>query len=256
MKKLAGILILAFLLIGHCALSQEVQYFRKLENVVAQERSYARCYQKIDSIKQTRRPNDSQIVVFFDRDVDFGFRHQRLKVEFNSTDYQINFLLKGDTVCLADISFDNSFYDGFYKKYNNVFIDTTACSRFLKLRNNFYGSSKTLKGLREDLILNEDFAFYCGEAAGKTGKGIYIERLVATKNSNKLLKLLQSISCEEQAYGEWGLKKLKANRYKLPPLTSRLLNHIKKRDSEISTCAGCFSNLVKKPSQQNPPTKK
>jgi hypothetical protein len=250
-SKLSCILILTFQLIGYRAISQEVQYFHKLEDIISQEPSYTHCYQKIDSIKKTRRPNDSWANVFFNRDVDFGFTHKRLNIVFNGIYYQVNFLLKGDTICFSNVSFDNEFYNNFYKKYNTSFVDTISCLHFLKLRNNFYGSSKNLKDLKDDLILNEDFAFYCGDGNPKTAKGRYIENLVAAKNCSKLIRLLQSISCEEQAYGGWGLNKLIANGYKLSLVNIKLLNHIKERDSEISTCAGCFSNLVKKPSQQN-----
>lgn len=246
MKKVIYILIIVNYLFINQALSQDILYFHKIENVISNQHLYQLLYSKLDSIKQTRRQTDSRINVVFDRDVDFGIRHKRINVTFNSVYYSINLLLKNDLVILSNTSFDNDFYADSYNQFNSFYIDSSACIRYLNDRNKFYGSSKNFNSLKEELVLNEDFAFYCGDGNNKTGKGIYIEKLVKKNDVKRLLAFVQSINCEQQAFGEAGLKMLQQKGKKLSKKNQDILNYIDNRNSELSICSGCFPHVVTK----------
>jgi hypothetical protein len=76
--------------------------------------------------------------------------------------------------------------------------------------------------------LDEDYAFYCGDGSPKTSKGKYIEDLAKNHKVNKLLKLLGSLNCEEQAYGYAGFTILQKSGYEVPSEVRKIMTHIKK----------------------------
>jgi hypothetical protein len=244
--KIQLYLIFFLLLSAFAASGQDILYFHKIENVTASTQFASLLYKRIDSIKQTRRPNDSKVAVFFDRDIDFGYRHQRITVTFNSIFYQVNLLVKNDSIYFSSVLFDNNYYDKVYSKFNAIKIDTNRCLKYLQQRNDFYKSTKKLSDLKDDLNLNEEYAFYCGDGNLKTFEGKYIEGLVKNKKINKLINLSNSLSCEEQAYGETGLVMLQKEGYKLPSNIIRIVTHIKARNSELVVCEGCIGGLLKK----------
>jgi len=82
-------LLLSFLSF-QCLLSaygQQETYFYKIQEIANSEHLCTNLLIKLDSLKKTRRPNDSFVKIFFDRDVDFGFTHRRIKIALNSTHY-------------------------------------------------------------------------------------------------------------------------------------------------------------------------
>jgi hypothetical protein len=246
-------IILAFSLLLYLSntFAQEITYFHKIEYVAANTKLASLLYKKLDSIKQTRRPNDSKIETLFTRDIDFGYKHQRITVTFNSIFYQVNLLVKNDSIYSSSVIFDDNFYDSAYKNFKAFKIDTSACLQYLRMRNNFYKSDKKISDLKDDLNLDEDYAFYCGDASPKTSKGKYIEELVKNKRINKLLDLVKSICCEEQAYGVAGLIMLRENKVKISADNNRLLEYIKNRNSELLICSGCLSHLLRKEFETN-----
>jgi len=247
MLKTCLLVIIGFQLILLKVSAQEITYFHKIENVLANDHSDSSIYKKIDSIKRTRRPHDSNLEIFFNRDVDFEYLHQRINVEFNGTFYQVNLLLKKDSVLYSSLVFDPTFLDNTtFKRYKTVIIDTVACTKYLKLRNDYYRSSKTINDLSSELTLDEEYAFYCGDGDPKTIKGMYIENLAKRKRIGKLLGLIKSISCEEQAYGVAGFDMLQKNNVMLSIPIKKLIAHIKKRNSDLVSCSGCIGHLIRK----------
>lgn len=232
------------LLIPFCkAFSQEFTYFHKIENITANAKLASVLYKKLDSVKQTRRPNDSRINILFDRDVDFGYKHKRINIVFNSIYYVVNLLVKNDSIYLSSVSFDREFYDKAYGNLNKFRIDTSTCLYYLKLRNGFYKSTKTIIDLKDDLNLNEEYAYRCGDAMQKTDEWIHLEKLAKKKDIGKLTNMLQSICCEEQAYGTAGFNELNKNSIKIPKNIQKIIKHIKDRKSTLVVCNGYFTQV-------------
>jgi hypothetical protein len=244
-KTILSLLVVLQFIVLTCV-GQEVLYFDKLSQLVSNQTSYSRLYKQIDSLKQTRRPNDSHLTTYLNRDIDFGYTHTRLKVTLNNMFYLVNVVLKQDTIVFSHTSFDDFYYSNIFKKYKKIKLDTVACQQYLLLRNKFYKSSKTLNSIKLEIPLNDDFAFYCGDGLPETPNGKYIKSLAKRKDVKKLTDLLNSINCEQQEFGKAGLLMIESGGYELPLKTKQLINYIKKRNSEVSTCSGCFAGVVKK----------
>jgi 2-hydroxy-3-keto-5-methylthiopentenyl-1-phosphate phosphatase len=116
----------------------------------------------------------------------------------------------------------------------------------LTKRNKFYNSSKTPRQLIKEISFDEEYAFYCGDGSPKTQKGKYIEQLVEDESTDKLTEMLKSFNCETQAYGVAGFNMLSKKEYEISYDVQKLIDHIKKRNSELVVCSGCLSGLIEK----------
>jgi hypothetical protein len=230
-------LILIFFLTNllSCCYGQEFDYFLQIRNIVKKEKLATSLFQKLDSAKRTRRPIDSKIEIYFNRDVDFGYKHQRINLQLNGNFYTINLLIKNDTVYYSSIVRD-------FTIRNNVTTDTLYCLAYLKLRNKFYGSAKTLNDLKTEINLDGIYAVRCGDGFQKTTEWLNIESLVKHKNIGAIKNLLQNICCEEQEYGVSGLALLKKEGVKFPKSDKHLAEYIKQRKSILVECHGCFTS--------------
>jgi hypothetical protein len=93
------------------AFGQEItKYFHQVEQIASSCPVASCIYKKLDSLKNTHRPTDSRIELYFDRDVDFGYKHQRINITLNGLHYQLNLLTRNDTVYLSSTVLENSFY--------------------------------------------------------------------------------------------------------------------------------------------------
>jgi hypothetical protein len=182
----------------------------------------------------------SNIVDYFNRDIDLGFKHRRLFLQLNYVYYQIDLLCKQDSIFLFTIS-NHDKKKLYYQQYNNNVI-----GQFLEKRNTLYGSSKSARQLTEEISLGEVYAFHCGFVDQKTQKGYYIDTLVAKRDSIQLLQMLKSFHCETQAYGVAGFSLLKEKNVVIPVEAQTLIDRIKKRNSELVTCSGCLMGLISK----------
>ena len=63
---------------------------------------------------------------------------------------------------------------------------------------------------------------------------------------DELLKMLQSICVETQAYGVSGFEMLDYNDYPIAFYARKIIKRIKKRNSETLVCNGCLTGLVMK----------
>jgi hypothetical protein len=223
----------------------QVDYYRKLELITINSIKATQLFQRLDSLKQTLRPSDSHVIITFDRDIDFGYKHQRMDIELNGAYYHINILAKANSIVTKSVLYGNStFLDSYSESYNKrhacFYADTNQVYGYLKLRNDFYSSFKSLDDLKNELNIATIYAFRCGDGLQKTGYGKYIEELVNKRNITEIEKLLNSICCEEQAYGSEAFFMLKKKRYKIPMHTQKILSHVKKRKSTLVQCVGCF----------------
>jgi len=217
--------------------------FNKIVPLVHLQESVERVYVRLDSLKQVR--SGSSISNVFDRDIDFGFNQVRIKLVLNDVFFAVDIIHNKNKICVYDIRALN--YDGqtlSETHFKKVGIDSALINSYLESRNGFYKSHKDLKALLADIEYNESYAMYCGDASPETQEGKYIDKLVRGKNTKILINMLQSISCETQAYGITGFKMLLKQGYQLDNLTPKLIAHIEKRNSPVLTCQGCLDQLL------------
>ena len=215
-------------------------YFDKVVSIVKFENSSSKLSLRLDSLKSKHMPSRSNFDNYLDRDLDFGYRHQRLNLEINFERFQIDILKKSDTVLVVSVNTEN------YKKLTFSQLDTPKVGIYLKERNKFYRSVKTAKMLVNEISKDEMFAFYCGDGSPKTDKGLEIEKLVENEQTNEISEFLKSLNVETQAFGVAGFEMLVRQGYALPSDINKIIKHIKKRNSETIICSGCLAGLVEK----------
>nr|WP_295872767.1 hypothetical protein [uncultured Chitinophaga sp.] len=227
--------IICYLLAPLSLFSQGENDVDAVQHILRTERSCKQFVHRLDSLKTQQAP----IKALLDRDMGFSYRHQRIGSADYGFNYNIDLLTKEDTIVLAVLSRP----DGgiLFKKY-----DSLQVQNYLSHRNKFYQSSRSIQQLFKELPMRNIYAFYCGDGLPKTDEGKYIEQLVEEENTAVLTDMLQSFNCETQAYGVAGFLMLEERDYDVPYTVQRLISHIKKRNSELLTCSGCFSGIVEK----------
>ncbi len=245
------LLILSFWLTN--TFSQQEAYFQKIQALSFKTRSCQQLIKQVDSIKLTRRPNDSYVRLFFDRDVDFNYTHKRILIVFNGIcRYQLNILARNDTICLSSLTFGdeigtvNDYYEHQNKKHSIPNIDTVKAIHYLWLRNKFYSSKKTLKDLKGDLDLNEIYALRGGDGYNETQYKKRLDILVKKRDFKSLNKLLQSINCETQTYAVTAFDTLNKRNITIPDISRKLVDHIKNRNSDIEILMGDIGPFIRK----------
>ncbi len=245
-------ILLFFIACIKTSYGQQETYFYKIQALIAQGHSDTVFYKKLDSLKQTRRPNDSRIEILFNRDVDFGYKHKRIQVRLNSYGYQINLLVKNDTICFGSViisvalGIEDVHDTSFNKRHSIPIIDSVRALMYLKSRNLFYNSSKTLKDLKNELDLDEFYALRGGDGYNDTQDKLHLDTLVKQRNFRELESMLNSISCEEQMYGVTGFDWLKNKKVKIPANDNKIIQYIRKRNSDIETCQGDVCGFISK----------
>ncbi|WP_295797228.1 hypothetical protein [Mucilaginibacter sp.] len=218
----------------------EIFQYHKIEDIAKKETRASQFFQKLDSLKKTRQPHDSNVDIYFDRDVDFGYRHERISVTLNSWRYHVDLLTKSDSIYLTSVRFDDDFYDNFYSKRKFVKVDTLNSSRYLSLRNEFYCSNKSLADLHAELSIAEEFASHCGDGSRMTRRWKKLQAQAKDNRQKKFLHMLQSFCCEEQEYGLAGFKMIEKTEKKVPKGIGEIIKHIESRKSDLVICAGCL----------------
>jgi 2-hydroxy-3-keto-5-methylthiopentenyl-1-phosphate phosphatase len=215
-------------------------YFDLIKAIISTENSGNSAVYRLDTLKSKFIPSRSHVTDYFNRDIDFGFKHRRILMSLNFAGYQIDLFCRKDTIVLSSVA-SADYKSISYDNYNKEVID-----QYLKQRNKFYSSSKTARQLIKEISLPEEYAFYCGDGMPKTQKGKYIEQLVDDENIATLTDMLKSLNCETQAYGVAGLQMLEKRDYQISYDTQKLIDHIKERNSELVVCSGCLSGLIEK----------
>jgi len=217
----------------------EIFQYHKIEDIAKKETRASQFFQKLDSLKKTRQPHDSSVDIYFDRDVDFGYKHERIVVMLNSWHYQVDLLTKNDSVYLTSFRF-GSIFDNPYPKRKFVKIDTLHSTQYLLLRNRFYNSDKTLTDLSEELNIAEEYASHCGDGSPMTRRWKKLQAQAQNNSQKKFLHMLQSFCCEEQEYGLAGFKLIEKNGKKVPKGIDEIIKHVESRKSDLVICAGCL----------------
>lgn len=199
----------------------------------------------LDSLPTIPRFSRGTISHQFDRDIDFGLRHQRTYIQTYLVSFQLDVVsLNGQLVALSAAVTSRD--ENPIPRQNQLLqsYDTAAIRTFLAHRNTFYQSHKTLSDFFTELQASELYALTCGDAFAKTTQGLQIERLARQNQVPALAEMLGSIHCETQAYAVAGFNLLK-NQHKITPQQRLLISHIKQRNSVVVTCAGCLSGLLR-----------
>ncbi|MCO5946961.1 hypothetical protein [Mucilaginibacter flavidus] len=218
----------------------EIFQYHKIEDIAKKETRASQFFQKLDSLKKTRQPHDSNVDIYFDRDVDFGYRHERISVTLNSWRYQVDLLTKNDSIYSTSVRFDDDLYNNFYSKRKFAKVDTLNSLRYLSLRNAFYGSNKSLADLHAELNIAEEYASRCGDGSPMTHRWKKLQTQAKDNSQKKFLHMLQSFCCEEQEYGLAGFKLIEKSGKKVPRKIDEIIKHIESRKSDLVICAGCL----------------
>ena len=215
-------------------------YFDLIKTIVSSEKFGNNLVHRLDTLKSKFIPSRSGVNDYFNRDIEFGFKHRRINMSLNFAGYQIDLLCYNDTIFFSSVT------TAYYKSINYDNYSPDVIDQFLKKRNKFYNSSKNPRQLIKELSFDEEYAFYCGDGSPKTPKGKYIEQLVDEESTDKLIDMIKSFNCETQAYGVAGFNMLAKKEYEVPYDVQKLIDHIKKRNSELIVCSGCLSGLIDK----------
>ena len=222
-------------------------YFKVADSILMKENSSTRLYNKLDTLKSRFMPSRSSVTIYFNRNIDFGYKHERINLRLNLENYQIDLFIINDTIYAKTI---RHFFNPYEMESETLEFhfsaDTLNLSGYLKKRNKMYNSTKTASDLIKEISKYKVFAFNCGFGSSKTKEGKYIEWLAEENNTTDLIKMLQSFSVEDQAYGISGFEILKRKGYPTPLEIQNLIRQIKRRNSDTITCSGCSSGLITK----------
>lgn len=222
-------------------------YFTLVDSVVLTEVTSKSLQIKLDTLKSKFIPSRSSFSLSFDRDIDFGFRHNRLSIQLNFERFQIDLLARNDTIFARTI---RHYYNPFDMDKTTLAFDSSfsfeKVNEYLNQRNKFYKSQKTPKDLIKEISDYRVFAFYCGDGSPLTDEGKQIKEFVAEEKTDDLLQMLQSICVETQAYGVSGFRMLENNGYPIASDISKIIKRIKKRNSETVICSGCITGIIEK----------
>tara|TARA_R110002051_G_scaffold269644_1_gene329859 strand:- start:245 stop:985 length:741 start_codon:yes stop_codon:yes gene_type:complete len=216
------------------------------QNNVTELKSFIEKIEKADSIlekiKKASFQNLDVIGVYseLDREIDFGFQQHRIKVlPISGLDLKLNFISKNGVIIYGWISE----YKSNSKKHQNIepFKESADfLEQYLSKHNEFYKSDFDQLDF-ENQILSE---YIVGFGCGFTGDEISKEskqtlKYSENKNVDKLNEFLISIAPELQTLGTIGLLKIG----KISDEQKKIIQHLKNRNSEVNTCAGCIYGL-------------
>lgn len=215
--------------------------FYEIKDVLASENNLEQLSEKLDALKLNfRDQKNNYIDRFLNRSIDFEYNHNRIRIQFDSWQYQIDLITKNDSIYLKSLKTE------YFKKYTYQIFDKILLRDYLEKRNLFYKSDKDLKDLLKEISLDETFAMNCGEIFQYTKQGMKVNKLVKNRAFRSLKNMLSSFNCEKQSFGVIGFKQLTANGIDFPKEYDKLIEHIKTRNSEVQICSGCITGLVQK----------
>ena len=241
MKHLFLIITLFFA----CKIHSQVVFAKKnylsLKSILKTENNFIFLEKKLDSLKLTFEDQKNNYVdVFLNRDIDFNYKHKRIRVSFDNYDFQIDLITKNDSLFFKLLKTE------YFKNFTYQTQNKNELGNLINLRNEYYNSKKNLKDLSKEITTNETYAMYCGESFSITYQGIIIQKLVKDKDIESLTKMLSSYNCEKQSFGVLGFSLLDEINFEIPKKVLLIIEHIKKRNSELQICSGCITGIMNK----------
>ncbi len=240
------IIVLFLILCLYQTSGQELKtYFKILDSILMKENSSEKLFLKLDSFKSNFIPSRSGLAKSFDRDVDFGYKHERISISINLKEYQIDLLKRNDSIFVKSIKdYKHPFSSDSAIEYFNA--SSVKYLDYLNLRNQFYKSNKSIANLINELGKVEVYAFTCGLNNIETKMGIHVKNLVKHKNVIALSDLLKSVCTETQAFAIKAFEMLDQMGYPIDPFIKNIIAYLKKRNSEVVECWGCIIYEAKK----------
>jgi hypothetical protein len=235
--------IVASLIVGISYSQEEVaeKNFLKLKHILSTENNFIQLIVRLDSLKLTFKDKKNNYVDnLINRDIDFSYNHNRIRVVFDLYEYQIDLITKKDTIYLKSLK--TEYINRFTYRYKN----TNELTVYVNSRNQLYNSRKKIKDLTKEISSNVTYAITCGEELSYTDEALEIIKLVKKENIKSLKEMLASFSCEEQSYAVMGFSMLSQNKIDIPNEILSIIEHIKERNSELQICSGCIVGLIEK----------
>ena len=223
----------------------QIEYAEKnylnLKNVLRTENIFTILEKKLNSIKLTFKDQRNNFVdVLLNRDIDYNYKHKRIRVQFDRYNYRIDLITKNDSIYFKSLKTE------YFKKYSYQFQNIKELKIFNDLRNKFYNSNKNLKNLSEELTMDETYAMYCGDGLPLTKQGKKIKSLVKEEDVESLSEMMSSYNCEKQSFGVLGFSLLYQKNVEITEKDKLIIEYIKKRNSELQICSGCIKGIIEK----------
>ena len=178
-----------------------------------------------------------------ERSIDFGFKHHRILVEPDQGyDIKLNLISRNGKIQIAWISEYDSYKEG---NLNTMTLikNPDFLIQYVQNHNKLYQTKLTEQDFINQTLKEYVVGFGCGITASNIPKQAKkMLKFVKHKNRKMLQEYLTSFSPELQTLGAIGLIRLG----NLSPLQKNIIEHFKKRNSVISTCAGCLYGLNEK----------
>ncbi len=175
-----------------------------------------------------------------DRKIDFEFQQHRIVVmPISGLDLKINFISKDGIIVYGLISE----YKSANKKHLNIEVfkeSSDFIEDYVSKHNKFYKSNFNQSDFEKQFLSEYIVGFGCGFAGDEISKESN-ESLKYSKDKNieKLNAFLTSFSPELQTLGTIGLLKIG----KISDEQNKIIKHLKNRNSNINSCAGCIYGL-------------
>ena len=222
-----------------CAYCQSPEETYSLLINLSGKNDFTYVFKSVDSLSKLDLSNSKYFKLYIDRKIDLNFEHKRIVLFFKSSSFQMDFLIRNDSILFEAIKGDA-------RNLLHYSYDTSQMSIFIKERNNLYGARKTISDLRKELVISESFAMYCGDALPLTSKGREIIDMANDQDVSEFRNMTQSFSPEIQAYGVVGLEMLKRDNFELSGYDKWVIEYIRKRNASVINCSGCFDGVVSK----------
>lgn len=142
---------------------------------------------------------------------------------------EIKLLCNGNKVIYSKVTSSGK------KVYNSQ--DSAETKKFLSAYAHFFESKIKLTDLFCDTI---QYGRGCGFVGIDPYQRKRLKKLIETKNTKELTKLLQSPVTEKQLYGVEGFLALEEKGTKLTPLQKKLVEFIQTKKGNAKTCNGCI----------------
>lgn len=208
---------------------------------------------RLNGLLKNYMPSGSGVRQPFNRPLDGEFYHQRIAIRFYPNNFFINLLTRHDSIFFSAVCFtESSFSEGpGFKEADStvraIHYNPAITNAFLKERNRFYHSGKTINDLAAELSMNDIYAMNCGDGSPLTEEGKRINHLVLKEDPlPEITAMLQSLSCEVQAFGVTAINILISKGMAIDNLNSKLYRYIRQRNAPVITCSGCIVGEVKK----------
>ncbi len=214
-------------------------YFTELKSLLEKIENSDSVDQKIKS-ENFKNLDLIGVYVELNRKIDFDYEQHRIKVlHLSGQDLKINFISKNGKIIYGWISE----YDEDEEKHSKLteFKRTIGFLENYTLKHNeLYNSEFDQKVFEKQILAEYIVGFGCGFGGNETSleseQSIYYSE---NKDIGGLNELLKSFSPELQTLGTIGLLKIAKvnNEQKI------IIEHLKNRNSEINTCAGCIYGI-------------